>query len=126
MAEKRDFEPRFERRDSARTACELLRCPLGRVADLSASGMQVRGEGRAVFENGEVLDVALSGVPHAVQVRAEVVWVEPTRDGGFAAGFRFRELDGETVAELQKLAQTERQIGAVTQDGLVRFPDVQN
>jgi len=126
MSGNNDFEPRFERRSTDRTDCELLHCPLGRVADLSDSGMQVRGKGRPTFKHGQVMRISLNGVPHPVEVLAEAVWIHRLGGEGFAAGFRFRDLDESTIKEVEKLAQTEQQIGAVTQAGLVRFPDIEN
>ena len=126
MPGREDFEPRIDRREADRIECELLSCPLGQVADLSVTGMQVRGAGQATFERGDVLKVSLNGVPYPVAVRAEVVWLQTQVEGGFAAGFRFRGLDDQAIGDLGKLARTEQQIGAVTEEGLVRFPDVQN
>lgn len=127
MSGNGEFEPRFERRAADRTGCELLQCSLGQVSDLSEKGMQVRGRGEPMFEPGHVLEVQLNGVPHPVRVRAETVWVQGLGDGeGFAAGFRFRDLSESTAADLETLVRTERQIGAVTQEGLVHFPDIQN
>jgi hypothetical protein len=62
-----------------RLRCEMLRCPIGKVEDLSVSGMRVTGKGKAVpVEAEQRMWVILQGIFGELKVKSRVVWTEQT------------------------------------------------
>ncbi|QNN22437.1 PilZ domain-containing protein [Planctomycetales bacterium ZRK34] len=89
-----------------RLRCEMLRCPLGRVEDLSVSGMRVLGRGKTPVQESQRLWMMLQGVFGELKVKTRVVWTEQTGPRTFEIGFEFVELDDETRGMLSEVARS--------------------
>jgi hypothetical protein len=89
-----------------RLRCEMLRCPIGKVEDLSVSGMRVTGKGKAVpVEAEQRMWVILQGIFGELKVKSRVVWTEQTAPRRFEIGFEFIELDDLTRRSLGEVAR---------------------
>lgn len=75
-----------ERRSHPRFSPQRVESLLGRVVDLSVSGMRVVHEGRAVVEVDETFDMLLEHRDRDVLVPVRVVWVEPIGERRQAMG----------------------------------------
>ena len=88
------------RRRSGRVHPELVRCNLGTILDLSATGLRVRTHRRLRGTNV----VVLRDGDYAVCVRAEVVWSIKRGFRRHEMGLEFIELTQETAGVLRAMA----------------------
>jgi len=84
-----------------------LRCALGELEDLSATGMRVKGSGKCSVEVGQSLPLVISNGGQTVRVQGEVVWVrKPTfGSGAFQVGVRFRDVRASLAAAIEQMAK---------------------
>lgn len=68
-----------------------LRCGLGLIADLSASGMRVRVDCKPGFKAGHLLDLPVSNGQHKIVVRARVAWIRKGAEGRYWIGLAFAD-----------------------------------
>jgi hypothetical protein len=66
--------PKIPRRHG-RVRCQHIECSLGRVLNLSASGLNAACRGRPVYELGEPIVVTIHGLEGPFEVPARVVWI---------------------------------------------------
>lgn len=83
----------------------MLRCPIGKVEDLSVSGMRVSGRGKTPVVESQRLWMILQGVFGELKVKARVVWTEQTAPRRFEIGFEFVETDDATRRALGEVAR---------------------
>ncbi|MBM4109074.1 MAG: hypothetical protein FJ255_09755 [Phycisphaerae bacterium] len=82
-----------------------LRCALGLIADLSASGMRVRADSKPDFKAGHLLDLPVSNGQHKIVVRARVAWVRKGAEGRYWIGLAFADTRagiGDLMARLAR------------------------
>ena len=92
------------RRRHGRLRCEDLRCPLGTVMDLSASGMRVLHKGRLIGQLGDRFPTRLlTDADEELIVEAEIVRLEKVGFRKYSYGLTFVDMDGPTRAELTRL-----------------------
>lgn len=84
-----------------------LRCAIGDLEDLSATGMRVKGSGKCHVDVGQSLPLVISNGGQTVRVQGEVVWVrKPTfGSGAFQVGVRFRDVRASLAAALEQMAK---------------------
>ncbi|MCE9592048.1 MAG: PilZ domain-containing protein [Planctomycetes bacterium] len=109
-------KPDLNHRRHGRIRCEMLRCKLGEIADLSASGMRVRRLGRKVADKGDVLHMNLLAFNQSVPVQAKVVWVKKSGFLRYEFGLEFMELAPETRASIASLARMALNIRVISDE----------
>ncbi len=84
-----------------------LRCALGELADLSTTGMRVKGSGKCPVEIGQPVPLVISNGGQTIRVQGEVVWVRKPAFGGgaFQVGVRFTEVRKSLSAALEQFAK---------------------
>ncbi len=94
------------RRDE-RYQTEGLRCPAGKVVDLSSSGMRIRSESRPKLRRGDMQSFALSAGTRRLTVQGTVAWVRRRSLMGreYEIGVRFVNLSPSMRTVLKNLAQ---------------------
>lgn len=90
-------------RRHGRVICQDITCSVGKILDLSASGMRVRT--RHKLPEGAVFMVVLHGLEQPLRVPCRVTWSK--RSGFFSRefGIVFHETDGTTRSALTRLAR---------------------
>lgn len=83
-----------------RHATDVVSCPLGKILDLSGSGMRVEIKGRCPVAVGQSIPMKLKTPNGSISVRAKTVWRKRTGLlGGYQIGFHFEGITpGQTVA----------------------------
>lgn len=91
-------------RRHGRVVCQDTTCSVGKILDLSASGMRVRT--RHKLPEGAVFIVVLHGLEQPLRVPCRVTWSK--RSGLFSRefGIVFHETDGTTRSALTRLARS--------------------
>lgn len=99
--------PACERRRHGRIAVRDVRCDLGVLVDVSASGMRVRSRTSGMLGRiGELVTTTVdSQVTEPFEVSARVVWARRIGFRRFDAGFEFLGLDADARAGLASLAR---------------------
>ena len=113
MYTRRDSFPQFNDRDQVddsrrqgRLKCELLRCSIGDVIDLSASGMRVRAWGIRGLKANEHCDIRIRCIGRmAFVVRGEIVWVKRHGFMKYEAGVHFVDVTPEQQEKLTEAAR---------------------
>jgi hypothetical protein len=84
--------------------CGSLRCELGRIVDVSASGMRVLAAGRPGVKRGELRPITIQSDWGTAEVQVRVGWVR--RSGWFRReiGLEFEGLDERTRRTVFALA----------------------
>jgi hypothetical protein len=95
--------PKRQRRGD-RFSTELLSTPLGRLKDLSTSGLRIEGTGRTALAAGQVHRVTLESPQGELNFIGRVVWVKRQRKG-FQAGFMLLDVQPHIAAYLTQLGQ---------------------
>lgn len=97
--------PILNRRRHGRVRCDDLRCSLGTVLDLSASGARVRTTGRRLPEKGRRVAISIHGDESTIHLQARVV--RATRTGLLhgEVALEFVDVTPEIHAELLRLAR---------------------
>ncbi len=94
-----------DRRHCGRLLTERLETDLGRVVNLSASGMRVLCRQSLAARLGETVALRLGEGETGATVRGEIVWARRAGFRRHVAGVRFVELDEATRRRLTSLAQ---------------------
>lgn len=87
-----------------------LRSNLGLVADLSATGMRVRADGKPPYRRGDLIDVAVSNGEHRISLKARVAWIRKGAEGRYWVGLAFadpRPGIGQVMARLAQFGYLE-------------------
>lgn len=99
-----DRTPENEKRRHGRMRCGSLRCELGRVSDVSASGMRVMAASRRGVAPGELRPVTLRSEWGTVEVQVRVGWVKRIGWWRHEIGLQFDSLDDATRRTVFALA----------------------
>lgn len=100
----KDDEGRNARRHG-RIRCEMLQCHLGKVMDLSASGIRVHRRGRRVVNQDDKLCLTLESINLTLSLKARVAWVAKKGFLNYEFGMEFLEMTPETAASIASLAR---------------------
>ena len=87
-----------------RYATTELRCSLGRVEDISMSGVRVSGEGKSPVRRGMALELVVSDEEEHVKVPVRVAWVRRPRHGAYEIGLEFVGAKREQIEGVSRLA----------------------
>jgi len=105
-------EERAQKRASAdrprrggRVRLSQVKCSLGDVLDLSATGMRVRAR-RIHAAEGATIRVTVFGLTRAEDVSAKVVWIRRTGWFRREVGLAFQDLSPSARSELAAIART--------------------
>jgi hypothetical protein len=82
----------------------MLSCHLGEVVDISATGVQVTGEGRPPVKKGQLVQLKLESVQQRLPVTAQVIWIKR----GFKKyrlGLKFLETSRSVAAAVESMAR---------------------
>ena len=83
-----------------------IRCPLGKVVDFSASGLQVRLAGKPTLAVGDATRFDLTTVAGREPVQARVCWLKRAGlRGGHLAGLKFMAVPADQAQRLDQLAR---------------------
>ena len=93
-------------RRHGRMRCLDLTCDLGKVVNLSASGICVEARGRRKPAIGDKVELTLTWFEVTHHVKAVVQRVEPKGFFSYRLGVHFVDLSPSQTAELLDLAQT--------------------
>jgi hypothetical protein len=100
-----DAPRRRDKRHRGRLRVELLKCVLGDVQDLSATGMRVRRRGRLMIKVGDVHELTLSSLVGRQTVRARVMWIKKVSFFRHDLGLQFENLTPEAQKGLLAIAR---------------------
>jgi len=100
---KRESEQ--ERRRHGRLRCEDLRCDVGQIRDLSASGMQVFRKGGSIAKLGAQMQLVITYMDASMAVDARCVRADRTGFRKHLYGFEFINLTDEQRSRLTALAR---------------------
>ncbi|MBI1369395.1 MAG: hypothetical protein GC162_12170 [Planctomycetes bacterium] len=94
-----------QQRRHGRLRCEYLRCPMGRVVNLSASGMRVHGRGKLAVKPDQVFFVVLQSLCGETKVKSRVAWAEQVDAKHFSVGIEFVDVSPSMRTELIDIAR---------------------
>jgi hypothetical protein len=94
-----------DRRTCGRLLTEQLETEVGRVVNLSASGMRVSTRSSLKARVGETIDIRLGEPEHATTVKGKIVWARRAGFRRHLAGICFLELGTDERSRLTRLAQ---------------------
>jgi c-di-GMP-binding flagellar brake protein YcgR len=98
-----------ERRRYGRLRCENATSCIGKILDISASGMRVLRRGRLLLEVGNELSITVHPDPDAgepfLTLPSRVVWIERVGFRKHMYGIEFAELSDEQKRRLSELAR---------------------
>ncbi|MCC6681300.1 MAG: PilZ domain-containing protein [Phycisphaeraceae bacterium] len=94
-----------ERRRHGRLLCEDLRCNIGQIRDLSASGMKIFRKGSSIGQVGECLEITIEYMDSHMTVRAQIIRNDKAGFRKRLYGFAFVDLTEEQKARLTALAR---------------------
>ena len=102
-------DPGENRRQKGRLRQETLRCTLGPVLDLSATGMRVELQQKLpkAFRD-QPFDIELRGICEGLTLRAEVIWIKGGTFRKKEVGIRFLDLTPELTCKLTQLSVENR------------------
>jgi len=103
-ADSQDAPENHRRHGRIRT--EELECCLGKVVDLSASGLRVDGRGRQMVDTGQALDLSLHYPDGEIRVRCRVAHVTRTGFRKHVIGLEFLDLTDQTRSAITRLAHS--------------------
>lgn len=102
-------EPGEDRRHKGRVRQETLRCSLGKVLDLSATGLRVELTQKLPKQlRDKPFDIEIRGICGGVTLKAEVAWLKRKGLRKAEAGVRFLELTPEHTMKLTELSVENR------------------
>lgn len=94
-----------ERRRHGRLLCEDLRCNLGKILDLSASGMRVFRKGGAVAKVGDKIHLVIEYLDASMKVGVVTVRADKVGFRKHMYGFQFIDLTDQQKTRLAALAR---------------------
>ena len=83
-----------------------LMCTLGEVADLSALGMRVRGQGKCALLPGQMIGFTLETPTGPVPLRGQVRWVQKINIFRYDVGVQFEEVASNVACLIESIAWT--------------------
>lgn len=98
-------DPRREERNAARYETSVISCPLGRIADLSRTGMRVQCTGKKPPSKGLSFDLELFSPSDSLMVPMQVVSVTRLGWGRYELGIKFVNINEETAQAIENLAK---------------------
>jgi len=104
------------RRRHGRIRCELVSCSLGRVLDVSASGVRVRGKGRPSIRVDDHVTMTLSCPAGEVVALLRCARLQRAGLFGFEAGLEFVQPTPELRRMLSFIAQTNSAAETIVSD----------
>jgi hypothetical protein len=84
---------------------EWLRTPLGKVVDLSESGLRIQGKGQTALKAGQVIPVRLHSLQGELGFIGQIAWVSRPRRGEYEAGIKLLDVKPHVAKVLKQLAQ---------------------
>lgn len=99
-----DEKQSAEHRRAGRLRTELLKCSLGTVVDMSATGMRVRVR-RGSPPKWTTKTIKLTSIDGKDRVRVRLVWVRQHGDRCFELGLHFEQVTSEGRERLQDIAR---------------------
>ena len=94
-----------EDRQKGRLRCEMLKCDLGRVCDLSASGMRVLRRGLRGVKKDQETVISLRHATGTFNVKVRVAWIKNEGFLRHEIGLEFVDLTDEMADELVAIAR---------------------
>jgi hypothetical protein len=91
-------------RKARRYVTEWLHTPLGKVKDLSTTGMRIAGTGRPTISKGSVTQLKLMTPQGELNFVARVAWVKRVKEG-FEAGLELLDVKPQVAARLRTLGE---------------------
>jgi DnaJ-domain-containing protein 1 len=88
-----------------RFLCDTMVCPLGPIADISATGIRVRCTESAPVAVGEIMPLALSSNGQSLRIKARVVRIKKKFFKVAEIAFQFVELSPSQAAAVVQLAR---------------------
>jgi len=101
-----DETPAANQRKHGRLHPQGVECSLGRVLDVSASGMRVETRGKPIVEMGETAPLTIHGFDGPFMVVCRVCWIRKTGWRAHQIGVVFVEVSPVQRAALSALART--------------------
>ena len=92
-------------RRAERHKTNLLTCDLGKVIDVSATGMQIRCDAKPPLKVGQVFQAKLASESQRVTVSGQVVWLKRCGLKSFAIGVQFLNMKKGTAAVIESLGR---------------------
>lgn len=92
-------------RRHGRVKCQDIRCTLGAIEDLSASGLRVSGKGRIPVQAGNVFLMTIHTLDGPMLAPVRVAWVSKLRWRRFEIGMTFCEVGPELSRALCSIAR---------------------
>lgn len=93
-------------RKAGRLVCELVKCDLGEVLDLSRSGMRVKAKGTPGVKKGECYALTINGPGVRLTLGTKVVWVKKSGLlGGVELGLEFTTIPEEAKTAFSALVR---------------------
>lgn len=106
---------RGEKRSAGRVRTAKVRCNLGEVQDLSATGCRVSTSKKPTLAVGASVRLEMNAEDVAFTIPATVMWVRVMKDCTFHLGLQFTQTDAARRKQLLDLVRT-----GVANDGLTR------
>ena len=82
-----------------------MRCDLGDLVDLSASGLRVNRKGKPPFKLGQCVQVRLTAGGQALRITAQAMWMKRNGLRHYSIGMRFLSLSTTARKALDSVAQ---------------------
>jgi len=105
----------IQNRRHGRVQCEMLSCRLGEVANLSASGVMIRGKGAPEHDVDSRMNLHLKCLDHDLNVTALVAWVTQ-EDRSFRMGMEFVDVTPEQAQRIRELLPIAAAVQVVSED----------
>lgn len=91
-------------RRHGRVKCQHIGCTLGTVADLSASGLRIRGPGKPRVHVGDCFTMTIQTLQGPMLVPVQVAWAKRLGWRKHEIGLTFREVSPALARALAELA----------------------
>ncbi len=98
-------KPEKNARRHGRVRCQHLMCSLGRIVDLSASGLSARTRAKPLYKNGQPIVVTVEGFEGPFDLPARVVWVRKVGFRNHEVGITFLAVSEQARAALIALGR---------------------
>lgn len=92
-------------RQAERHRTNMLSCHLGRVVDISATGMKLRCESKPPVKIGQVIEAKLDSGHQRIPVQAQVVWIRRRGFKTFTMGLRFVNIKRSLQVAIESLGR---------------------
>ena len=104
---KRSSQPTVtdDRRREERHATNLLSCQIGKVVDVSFSGMKLQGQGKPPVKVGQVVVTKLDAGSQRISVQAQILWIRRRGFKSYTLGVRFLNMKRGLKMAVESLAR---------------------